>query len=677
MPPRKRRGSDDNSATSQTQGKRQRVSLACDACRQAREKCDGGKPHCGSCVEQKRTCSYTPAAKKRGVPTGYLRTVELSLAWLIEEVPECEDALSRLLSEGTDAAKLLQCKDQAGHRLQKRWSKSSVHKSIGKLLAEYADLPTESPEGLYSEDDAENLQFQDTTVELAVRPASSSYIESQVPQHQRVTLPTNWRTLIDVYFTYTHCWLPIADKASITTAALEYPAEGILLGSPDIPPIYAELWAIFAMAAFQDPSDYLESMTIPARRVYSIARSLIPSEEKTFELPHLRALLLHALVLMGQGAELPAWLLIGTATRLSLHLKCTGQMQVDTIGDAGHWILAACFILDTLASASLGYPSTFNSGSANMRETEDELRRWQGDPTSDTTPQRSLHQLYRFCCFMGQRVEGNQSLLPTTNDLVKSLDPEFSFCNSLLGGSIPPSPSAYLIQLAFLAATIQLSGTTGIRTSLASNLIEAVEGCVSSFGSNGTPPIVVGLLGILRRSQHFVRLHETERVRWKSTVEGLRAVWNQQKEHVSFIKPTTAHQHGHPSKSELETSASLHRRGKSTLSNLGYEATQANNSDPVGNFRPAGMPFLPHTQRKILPSAQMQSGLGDLDGVTNHLASNGGGTSAQPMDYDAILEELGSIDCTDEVEFDPQFMTNLGFGPGCELDDMFQVDFGI
>jgi hypothetical protein len=49
----------------------------------------------------------------------------------------------------------------------------------------------------------------------------------------------------------------------------------------------------------------------------------------------------------------------------------------------------------------------------------------------------------------------------------------------------------------------------------------------------------------------------------------------------------------------------------------------------------------------------------------------------QTIDYDAILEELGSIDANDGLDMDPQFMTNLGFAPGCDLGEMFQGDFGV
>lgn len=47
------------------------------------------------------------------------------------------------------------------------------------------------------------------------------------------------------------------------------------------------------------------------------------------------------------------------------------------------------------------------------------------------------------------------------------------------------------------------------------------------------------------------------------------------------------------------------------------------------------------------------------------------------MDYDAILDELSSLDYVDRSEPDPQFMANLGFAPGSELNDMFGGHFGL
>lgn len=138
MPQKRRRvrdaGATDGGDTADPAApKRQRVSLACDACRAAREKCDGVRPRCGTCTSQSRSCSYTPASKKRGVQTGYLRTIELSLAWLLfEQVPQSEEALHQLL---TCDGSILRKKSKAADRLHRKWAKSRISKDISCLLS--------------------------------------------------------------------------------------------------------------------------------------------------------------------------------------------------------------------------------------------------------------------------------------------------------------------------------------------------------------------------------------------------------------------------------------------------------------------------------------------------------------------------------------------------------------
>ena len=83
--------------TESTPAKRSRVSRACDQCRASREKCDGVKPVCHTCNSQKRACTYDEPPKKRGIQPNYIRTLELTLAWLFQTVPETQKALSNNL----------------------------------------------------------------------------------------------------------------------------------------------------------------------------------------------------------------------------------------------------------------------------------------------------------------------------------------------------------------------------------------------------------------------------------------------------------------------------------------------------------------------------------------------------------------------------------------------------
>src|SRR5690606_4981241 len=94
--------------------KRRRVSRACDACRSAKDKCDGAKPRCQRCVTLRRQCTYLSPGKRRGIRTGYIRAIELALALLLESLPACEAVLLRALAErGPDLAGALRDRDSS------------------------------------------------------------------------------------------------------------------------------------------------------------------------------------------------------------------------------------------------------------------------------------------------------------------------------------------------------------------------------------------------------------------------------------------------------------------------------------------------------------------------------------------------------------------------------------
>jgi hypothetical protein len=360
-------------------------------------------------------------------------------------------------------------------------------------------------------------------------------------------LPPNWRHLLDVYFAYTHCWLPILDKDAVISVAITFPPEGISAGQiSDVPPAQAELWAVLALASFQDAA-YGDTLAAPSpltpRNIYSIARNMMPSEEKRFELPHLRALLLHSLVLMGQGSGLAAWMLIGTALRLALHLRETGDLYAGDDGSTaspGTRAFAASLVLNTFASAYLGQQTFLSVDTQELSAAIDamgqagEAEPWTpifgSGPPAEVNPLQNFRQLYKIGQILSALLRAggwrsNQSQGgPTTEDLIKCLDPNYSFCNSVvLGSSTPPVPSAFVLQACFLTTLTQCA--PGHRASLLSSLREVVESCENQFGPCGVPPIIVCLAGTALRSRHADRMEVYERDKWERLAGPLRTVW--------------------------------------------------------------------------------------------------------------------------------------------------------
>ncbi|KAF4442620.1 Quinic acid utilization activator [Fusarium acutatum] len=746
MPPRKRENDADTTSAPATTApaKRQRVSLACDSCRTAREKCDGARPHCGTCTAQNRPCSYTPASRKRGVQTGYLRTIELSLAWLFEQVPGCEGALHRLLTQndGADGTRILATKDKAGHRLYRRWSKSRVHKDIGRLLSDEKtpqndtsadDSGTEdsSPTGaqLFDGKPSPGLSIQGINPSQTSVPAASYNFNSDQPSlPTKLTLPPNWKRLVDIYMSYTHSWFPIIEPGIITRTALIYPPEGLAIEANPSPALHAQLWAVFAVSSFQDAASSNPSRHngFSPNEIYSIAQRLIPTDDEPFELAHISSLLLHSLVLMGQKKTMTAWILIGRASRLALHYRATASHMFPVKeGDAASLnhnevrVLAGSFILDSLASLSLGQPQV-TSGirhslpSVVIEQALDVNEPWTSisgfgkaaDDGQESTPDcasplSTFRQLFAFCRLWGTSMDARlyndrNSQRITPEDLVRSLDARFSFCNSLIfGGSTPRVPSAYLLQGMFLAITLDL--VPGHRPSLLSNFIEVVESCLENFGPGGTPPIIAILMDIVKHHGHGNRMPEHDQVKWNTTMGSLTDGWKlkyqgleapKSNQHTpSSVDPSRrpivspsfmdeistashpSHHTDHPApitSGELEHELGRMQQRQKEQQALSYERQRYQAADRSPATSQSLYTLTPNLTFHTLHTPSLDGQMGSLQ---NSMPS-------QLLDYDAILDELGSIDCADGIDVDPQFMTNLGFAPGCDLGEMFQGDFG-
>ncbi|KAJ2878287.1 hypothetical protein FB639_003437, partial [Coemansia asiatica] len=79
-------------------GKRQRVSRACDRCRRKKVKCDGKQPICTHCSAIGIKCTYLDATKKRGPPKGYIEVIE-------NRLHKVEELLCGLIMTDSNAAR--------------------------------------------------------------------------------------------------------------------------------------------------------------------------------------------------------------------------------------------------------------------------------------------------------------------------------------------------------------------------------------------------------------------------------------------------------------------------------------------------------------------------------------------------------------------------------------------
>ena len=725
---------------STVKGKRKRVSLACDACRSAREKCDSDRPQCGTCVSQSRACSYTPRSKKRGLQTGYLRTVEKSLAWVFDNFPDSEVALHHALTRrrgsgrGRDSSSMPGSSRKEGHRLHKRWANSSVNREIGRMLADCGDRSRSSnaessaqdsePE---SENDPELAQTSSWPPHAEVSAAEPDWRDEGIVSGGRrehclprqLSLPGHWRRLLEKYSLGTHCWLPIVDLDDLVSTATSYPPVGFVLD--DTIDAYtcarhAQLWAALAVAAFQE-----YSLTQPshheADRFYSISCSILPAVDGVTEPPHICALILHTLVQLGRGNELSASLSVGAATRLALSSDSSAKRGLEaTVGEdtpeSTSRLLAACAVLDSLISIysrqpphlhlvrldARSFPHSRVFGSAGRNGP------WSPVSGSGPTPNESMdldvsgnilvqplqafRQLYAFARILNAKWTAQLQPYAQTPSkvsadlLIQSLDPHFSFCNSLVPiDSMPMELSALVVQATFLTASLDL--VTGHKASLASNLIEVITLCLERFGAGGSPPIMVTLLKAVGRAGNMDNLHDAERKTYDSALASLQRVWQPSPPETAYhqasqLRPVADELcvvvNPEPIPFEPEPSNNSGRQlVENTVTNITLQ------QPPINIYGPSNDHGLGHSiaRQHPLPSPEGR-----------HISWSYGARHSPPairdlrswnqiLDYNAALDELVSIDCADGMDVDPQFMANLGYTPGCDIGEIFSPDLGM
>ncbi|PSR97204.1 hypothetical protein BD289DRAFT_426250 [Coniella lustricola] len=774
--------------------KRQRVSRACDQCRAAREKCDGIQPLCFPCVSQNRACTYAANPKKRGVQTGYIKTLEVALAWLFDKVPGCEDALETLLlHEGGQGQNLLVGKDShKANRLHKTWRRSKVHKEIDRILSgglvsqSRADKSSPSDDGDSDNDQSETASRtlpastpRGGAPQLANGPSSQhpdgyASVDSQLNHGNSniISLPSNHWRLLDIYFSYTHCWYPILEKQDLLKTVYLYPAGG--LDTAHMKPssaAHAELWAAMALAAYQDASSMSASASAhghghgpgPADepawsldQIYRVARRLVPSEEGDFEIQHARALLLLALINVGRGKKTSAWILVGLAHRIALDVSELHRGDERSARRATA-VLMGCYILDTLIAVHpRAMPSLETAGIVEgMSIPEDDLDEWQpwapcdgfgtgaGPRPSFRSPAYSLttfNQLYDVFKFMRKRtLQRQNSLLPVEHPseaillLHQTIKPGLPFAGFIVArdSSSVSIPSAYVLRILFLWVDAILDSTDESPCNL---ILESVEQYMSQFGACGAPPFFASCLAMVRQHQSFNNLHPQCVERWQVIQDTLASIWNPstQSNSADSIRPLSAVSktpiaetplataplsHAAPSvttstPSDLYSSSSLHTPPLMTqhfpprkqqappppsataappfMMNALSPPKAMQNAAAALNpaMAPAGMSILdtppmmpggpgpphpqqhqhqhPHQQPPPPPQSMHAPG-----GLIHRDSFNAG-----PLDYDALLDDLSSMDYIDRVDADPQFMANLGFAPGCDISEVLSREFG-
>lgn len=463
--------------------KRQRVSRACDSCRSKKDKCDGIQPVCSTCAALCRPCTYKSNPKKRGLPTGYIRTLELLWGLVFSRVQGSEDVVRALLRAANIPSHLASMGKEAegADVLLASFKNSVVLQDIEQMLTLLEQPEEGQDKGLRGHGDsppgpdpnaisldrlewrlsdvlgdaAENplppflspvktpTSFTTMTTQRAatkdcsvqtMQPEremhhdlggpSQYHIDVSAPRKEGdpLHLPANAWPLLDVYFTYTQCWLPILEKHDILRTAFRY-SEAAMRVSPTAPGSgdHAALWAALTLASFQELSITAtrQLTNLPENQanpfdLYEAAKSLIPFEDGVHEIGHVQALLILSLVKLGQQDWVAAWMLVGQAVRISQLLRLDdpsesndGEAASRPHGRTKH-VFSGCFVLETLVAMqtqqlpSLRKEDLTKTGPIN----EDGLEEWHpwedqtdlqpGKLARESFPHGPLHALSTF-----------------------------------------------------------------------------------------------------------------------------------------------------------------------------------------------------------------------------------------------------------------------------------------
>ncbi|KAF1833242.1 quinic acid utilization activator [Decorospora gaudefroyi] len=522
-------------ATRNAPAKRLRVSRACDQCRTAREKCDGNEPTCSPCLDTKRACTYTSNPKKRGLQPGYIRTLETTLALVFQQHTEIETLLCNQLAQENTA--LLARGTKESTRLHKSWMKSRFCREVTKALSG-------EPIGIADEkrpisDDDSEIDTEDANLfqmaPLAQPHTSTSWSSGarcipqepamprlpdlcpQITQQPRpsselTTLPINCWKLLEAYWTYTQCWLPISNKLDIVKLSYTYPAQGLALscdmnGSGS----HAEMWSIFAVGSTQDYTSFTreDEQSISPRTLYDIARLLIPSELGHFDLAHVKALLNLAVFNISMSLLDAAWHLVSAASRVFL----TIAESLDASVLRRRHVFSSCFVLDSLLALYLKRRPYLDRSDLLWvgKIEEDGMEEWQpwsghlnlGPAHRSKLPTFALSTFNALTELVDILVSATRQ--PTARNFLhemigrlemwkSSLPPKLDYIRNETV-STPSTPPALLLRLAYLATAHALVPSQA----RLQRILDILSALHSQLGLAKMPAIVVCLFQSIRR----------------------------------------------------------------------------------------------------------------------------------------------------------------------------------
>jgi hypothetical protein len=646
--------------------KRTRVSRACDQCRIAREKCDGVQPTCSTCLGTSRECSYTANPKKRGIQPGYIRTLELALAYLFQQNSENENILNEELAQGGVSSLLLGRGDsKEANKLHRRWRKARFYTHVDKLLSGGEPSRHEQTTQASPRSSDEDSGAEESVAAHASRTQDRGGYPQEGVEHSHVhhlvaassgplsgdtdiarIPPDSWK-LLEVYFTNVQSWLPICEKHDTLKTAYDYHAQS--MPSTSVQPesgLFAELWSVLAVGSIYGTvpmRDPLDSVSAEPIKLYEHARSLIPSELCHIDIGHIKALLNLVVFNMLRMQFGEAWLLVGLASR---SLESVDQPTLMKNPRHKH-VYFGCFLLDGMLALQLKRRPHFQRSDLAHLGTidEDGLEEWQPwsgfhDPShvGRRAPLLSLSIFNSLVDLVDLLINIEQ--VPTSylyKDAVEHLERWRALMPMKLAHICSESAFAILTPpAALLLATYHCASfaCTPSEVSL-HRLLDVLDHCLEHASSQCLPPAIRCLVDVVNRRAACLVLHDIYRMRLQRLQERV----------ITYF----------------ERSNDLRVPQSSTIPfrqhTIDVQMATADAMQPTfSNIHPAAQPAAASLHALIPGPSPTQ-----IDPRCPEPTS----------DLESFFDELASLDSTTRSDSQPQFMQNLGFGPEASMADLF------
>ncbi|KAF2852984.1 hypothetical protein T440DRAFT_24627 [Plenodomus tracheiphilus IPT5] len=670
--------------------KRTRVSRACDQCRTAREKCDGSQPTCSTCSGSKRRCTYTANPKKRGIQPGYIRSLELALVWLFQQNPANETSLNEKLSQGGASSLFFSRDSKEATKLHKRWRKARFYTDVDKLLSggepsRHERNDANSP----SSDDEDSEPDQPPAVIVTQRPDTTNsnqtyrsardpsvHLDLQRPYRTTgsdpIVMPSDSWSLFDTYFTYTQAWLPICEKHDILKLSYSYPDEGLTLATGSvISGPHAELWSVLAVAslycegAISPSCQSRQSRQSPKETTqpYDIARSLIPTEHGRFDLGHVKALLNLALFNIMLLHPQSAWLLVGYASRV-LELMDSSKLMASP---RRKHVFAGCFLLDSLLATQLNRRPHFRRSDLKHLGAidEDGLEEWQpwyGHSSlveQMRMPMLSLSAFNRLLDLVDifasmERCSTADGCRSDVKDRIKSweltLPSKLAYIHSEIA-AVGLCPPAALLQFTYYCVLFASNPSMqGLE-----HVLHALERYKDLIGLKSLPPIIQCLLDIIdKKSVHHV-VGESILAHLRRLQNELASTWSTHTNTEPIERVVHANLNWSSAVEDPQFSVSEPRALLVPIIQPSHPAASG------AHHASTGYEALHTNARTELNPQLAVSSLAATDPRYPELNS----------DLENFFDELASLDSTDRMDTQPQFMQNLGFAPDASMADLF------